>query len=169
MSGGSPRDALTVDRSLVCNATNEWLAKTFLVSTERAKIKIIRIALNWYTMIFFLRWKKIKYSIFICSDGSQLTEEGNAFVHREVVHVLIEAGISAQDMQLDFPHHFEIEEAHPEHAFQQGNKKLPYFICTICVIWVMFMYFNCAASNFRWGLLAKLWAAFADFKSCNVF
>jgi hypothetical protein len=61
-----------------------------------------------------------------------LTEEGNAFVHREVVQVLTEAGISAQDMQLDFPRHFEIEEVHPDHAFQhqQGNKKLLYLRCT---------------------------------------
>lgn len=82
-------------------------------------------------MIFFFQGEIIKFLVFTCSDGSQLTEEGNALVHREVVQVLLEAGINAQDMQLDFPHHFEIEEAHPEHAFQQGNKKLPYFISTI--------------------------------------
>ncbi|XP_078165297.1 uncharacterized protein LOC144560012 [Carex rostrata] len=67
----------------------------------------------WFAMQQTSGWQKLFF------EGSQLTEEGNALVHREVVQVLLEAGINAQDMQLDFPHHFEIEEAHPEHAFQQ--------------------------------------------------
>ncbi|KAF5730857.1 GDSL-motif lipase/hydrolase family protein [Tripterygium wilfordii] len=52
------------------------------------------------------------------SDGLHLTPEGNAVVHQEVVRVLSEAGISAEVMPFDFPHHSEIDAKNPEKAFQ---------------------------------------------------
>jgi hypothetical protein len=51
-----------------------------------------------------------------------LTPEGNGVVHREVVQALNGAGLAAEEMQLDFPHHSAIDGAHPEIAFQsQGS------------------------------------------------
>ncbi|XP_009603625.1 GDSL esterase/lipase At5g62930 [Nicotiana tomentosiformis] len=52
------------------------------------------------------------------SDGLHLTAEGNAIVHQEVVKALNEAGISAQKMPYDVPHHSEIDGQNPEKAFQ---------------------------------------------------
>ncbi|KAF3334685.1 GDSL esterase/lipase [Carex littledalei] len=51
-------------------------------------------------------------------DGLHLTEEGNGVVHSEVVRALNGAGLAAEEMQLDFPHHSAIDGAHPEIAFQ---------------------------------------------------
>uniref|UniRef100_A0A2P2ISS6 Uncharacterized protein MANES_06G105700 n=2 Tax=Rhizophora mucronata TaxID=61149 RepID=A0A2P2ISS6_RHIMU len=53
------------------------------------------------------------------SDGLHLTPEGNAVVHREVVRVFSEAGLSAEEMTSDFPHHSEIDGDDPERAFRQ--------------------------------------------------
>ncbi|GAB2221205.1 hypothetical protein Drorol1_Dr00012376 [Drosera rotundifolia] len=52
------------------------------------------------------------------SDGLHLTPEGNGFVHKEVVRVLGEAGVSAAEMPFDFPHHSVIDGKNPEKAFQ---------------------------------------------------
>ncbi|KAL9274762.1 GDSL esterase/lipase-like protein [Drosera capensis] len=52
------------------------------------------------------------------NDGLHLTPEGNGFVHKEVVRVLDEAGVSAAEMPYDFPHHSVIDGKHPEKAFQ---------------------------------------------------
>ncbi|KAJ1687396.1 hypothetical protein LUZ63_018786 [Rhynchospora breviuscula] len=67
----------------------------------------------WFAMQQTSGWQKLFF------DGSQLTEEGNAFIHKEVEQVLMDAGINAHNMQLDFPNHFDIDEANPENAFQQ--------------------------------------------------
>ncbi|KAK4842875.1 hypothetical protein QYF36_001125 [Acer negundo] len=52
------------------------------------------------------------------SDGLHLTPEGNAVVHKEVVRVFSEAGLSAEDMPYDFPHHSKIDGKNPEKAFR---------------------------------------------------
>lgn len=51
------------------------------------------------------------------SDGLHLTPEGNAVVHKEVVRVFNQAGLSAPEMPYDFPHHSEIDSENPEKAF----------------------------------------------------
>ncbi|KNA25747.1 hypothetical protein SOVF_004090 [Spinacia oleracea] len=51
------------------------------------------------------------------SDGLHLTSEGNAVVHKEVVQVFNQAGLSAPSMPNDFPHHSEIDPNNPEKAF----------------------------------------------------
>lgn len=53
----------------------------------------------------------------IDSDGLHLTPEGNAVVYQEVIQVFTEAGLNAQDMPFDFPHHSEIDPKNPEKAF----------------------------------------------------
>ena len=52
------------------------------------------------------------------SDGLHLTPKGNALVHEEVVKTLRGAGLRAQDMPHDFPHHSKIDGICPEKAFQ---------------------------------------------------
>ncbi|KAL2936042.1 hypothetical protein RDABS01_019160 [Bienertia sinuspersici] len=51
------------------------------------------------------------------SDGLHLTPEGNAFLHKEVIQVFLQSGLSAPDMPSDFPHHSEIDPNNPEKAF----------------------------------------------------
>ncbi|CAA6673076.1 unnamed protein product [Spirodela intermedia] len=51
------------------------------------------------------------------SDGLHLTEEGNGAVFREVVRVFSEAGLNADSMPYDFPHHSVISGDNPEQAF----------------------------------------------------
>lgn len=53
------------------------------------------------------------------SDGLHLTPEGNTVVYHEVIKVFNEAGLSANKMPLDFPHHSKIDDKNPESAFQQ--------------------------------------------------
>ncbi|CAO2823060.1 unnamed protein product [Amaranthus hypochondriacus] len=57
-------------------------------------------------------WQK-KY----LSDGLHLTPEGNAVVYREVIQIFTEAGLNAENMPFDFPHHSEIDPKNPEKAF----------------------------------------------------
>ncbi|XP_073226743.1 GDSL esterase/lipase At5g62930 [Cicer arietinum] len=52
-------------------------------------------------------------------DGLHLTPDGNAVVYQEVIKVFNEAGLSADKMPYDFPHHSEIDDRNPESAFQQ--------------------------------------------------
>ncbi|ESW27431.1 hypothetical protein PHAVU_003G201200 [Phaseolus vulgaris] len=54
------------------------------------------------------------------SDGLHLTAEGNTVVYREVIKVFDEAGLSADNLPFDFPHHSKIDSKHPERAFQQN-------------------------------------------------
>lgn len=59
--------------------------------------------------------------MFCCiSDGLHLTAEGNTVVYREVIKVFDEAGLSADNLPFDFPHHSKIDSKHPERAFQQN-------------------------------------------------
>uniref|UniRef100_A0A0D9V0R2 Uncharacterized protein n=1 Tax=Leersia perrieri TaxID=77586 RepID=A0A0D9V0R2_9ORYZ len=44
--------------------------------------------------------------------------EGNAVVHKEVVQTLRNAGLRAEDLSYDFPHHSRIDGNCPEKAFQ---------------------------------------------------
>ncbi|RYR77492.1 hypothetical protein Ahy_A01g001982 isoform A [Arachis hypogaea] len=53
------------------------------------------------------------------SDGLHLTPDGNAIVYQEVIKIFNKAGLSADNMPLDFPHHSEIDAKNPEGAFQQ--------------------------------------------------
>ncbi|CAL0330134.1 unnamed protein product [Lupinus luteus] len=53
------------------------------------------------------------------SDGLHLTPEGNAVVFEELIKVFNEAGLSADEMPWDLPHHSQIDEKNPETAFQQ--------------------------------------------------
>ncbi|KAK7330536.1 hypothetical protein VNO77_24731 [Canavalia gladiata] len=55
------------------------------------------------------------------SDGLHLTPEGNDVVYQEVIKVLNKAGLSADKMPFDFPHHSKIDDKNPESAFQQSN------------------------------------------------
>lgn len=58
--------------------------------------------------------------MFCCiRDGLHLTTEGNAVVYEELIKVFDEAGLSAVNMPMDFPHHSKIDSKHPERAFQQ--------------------------------------------------
>ncbi|KAJ1688487.1 hypothetical protein LUZ63_019877 [Rhynchospora breviuscula] len=67
----------------------------------------------WTLMQQTQGWQKL-----FLRDGLHLTEEGNGLVHSEVLRALNAAGLAAEEMQLDFPHHSAIDGAHPEMAFQ---------------------------------------------------
>ncbi|XP_020580056.1 GDSL esterase/lipase At5g62930 [Phalaenopsis equestris] len=54
-------------------------------------------------------------------DGLHLTPEGNEVVHKEVVRVLLDAGLRPQDLPYDFPHHSDIDGKEPHKAFQLRN------------------------------------------------
>lgn len=53
-------------------------------------------------------------------DGLHLTPDGNAVVFQEVIKVFNEAGLSADKMPLDFPHHSKIDDKNPGSSFQQN-------------------------------------------------
>ena len=53
-------------------------------------------------------------------DGLHLTVDGNEVVYEEVIKVFNEAGLSADKMPVDFPHHSKIDHKNPEIAFQQN-------------------------------------------------
>ncbi|PKU71505.1 GDSL esterase/lipase At5g62930 [Dendrobium catenatum] len=55
------------------------------------------------------------------SDGLHLTPEGNAVVHEEVVRVLYNAGLRAEDLPYDFPHHSQIDGQDFAKAFKPMN------------------------------------------------
>lgn len=58
--------------------------------------------------------------LFYCyRDGLHLTPDGNAEVYQEVIKVFNEAGLSADKMPFDFPHHSKIDYKNPGSAFQQ--------------------------------------------------
>ncbi|XP_043707832.1 GDSL esterase/lipase At5g62930 [Telopea speciosissima] len=52
-------------------------------------------------------------------DGLHLTEEGNAFVHQEVVRVFNAESLCASAMPFDFPHHSKIDWKDPSKTFEQ--------------------------------------------------
>ncbi|KAJ1398228.1 SGNH hydrolase superfamily [Sesbania bispinosa] len=53
-------------------------------------------------------------------DGLHLTPEGNAVVYQEVIKLFNEAGLSAENMPYDFPHHSKIDFKNPQSAFQKN-------------------------------------------------
>lgn len=53
-------------------------------------------------------------------DGLHLTPDGNAVVFQEVIKVFNEAGLSADKMPYDFPHHSKIDDKNPGSSFQQN-------------------------------------------------
>jgi len=64
--------------------------------------------------------------MFCCiRDGLHLTAEGNTVVYKEVIKVFNEAGLSADNLPFDFPHHSKIDSEHPERAFQQNVCDVP--------------------------------------------
>ncbi|XP_024314997.1 GDSL esterase/lipase At5g62930 isoform X2 [Brachypodium distachyon] len=67
----------------------------------------------WSKMQATEGWQKL-----YLSDGLHLTPEGNDVVHKEVVHTLRGAGLKAEDMPSDFPHHSKIDGNCLEKAFQ---------------------------------------------------
>jgi len=67
-------------------------------------------------------WSKMQetegWQTLYLSDGLHLTPEGNAVVHKEVVKTLRNAGLKAEDMPYDFPHHSKIDGSCPDVAFK---------------------------------------------------
>lgn len=86
----------------------------------------------WSKMQGIDGWQK-KY----LSDGLHLTPEGNAFVHKEVVQVFIQEGLSAPDMSYDFPHHSQVDSENPKKAFtiQCGGPQRK--VRNTCTPWIM--------------------------------
>ncbi|XP_072960997.1 GDSL esterase/lipase At5g62930 isoform X1 [Typha angustifolia] len=78
----------------------------------------------WSKMQETKGWQKM-----FLSDGLHLTSEGNAVVYEELVQVFRDAGLCAEEMDYDFPHHSKINGDHPEAAFHQlrSLRSLPIF------------------------------------------
>ncbi|KAL1333959.1 hypothetical protein HN51_062823 [Arachis hypogaea] len=94
--------------------TNEVTGQYASACVETAKeIGVFSVDL-WSKMQETDGWQK-KF----LSDGLHLTPDGNAIVYQEVIKIFNEAGLSADNMPLDFPHHSEIDAKNPEGAFQQ--------------------------------------------------
>jgi hypothetical protein len=45
----------------------------------------------------------------LCSDGLHLTAEGNSFVSNQLLQLLDNISLSAEDMKMDFPHFLSID------------------------------------------------------------
>ncbi|KAK6920699.1 SGNH hydrolase-type esterase domain [Dillenia turbinata] len=52
------------------------------------------------------------------NDGLHLTPEGNSIVFQEMQRVFNKAGLSAEELPYDFPHHSEIDGKNPRKAFR---------------------------------------------------
>ncbi|MED6105996.1 hypothetical protein PIB30_000782 [Stylosanthes scabra] len=94
--------------------TNEVTSQYARACVETAKEMGVLSVDLWSKMQETDSWQK-KFLI----DGLHLTQEGNGVVYQEVIKVFNEAGLSADNMPLDFPHHSEIDAKNPEGAFQQ--------------------------------------------------
>ncbi|XP_019464016.1 PREDICTED: GDSL esterase/lipase At5g62930 isoform X1 [Lupinus angustifolius] len=85
----------------------------------KACVEIAKEMSVWYVNL----WPKMQetdgWQDKLLSDGLHLTPEGNTVVYEEVIKVFNEAGLSADKMPLDFPHHSQIDGKNPEIAFQQ--------------------------------------------------
>ncbi|KAF1887917.1 hypothetical protein Lal_00023925 [Lupinus albus] len=85
----------------------------------KACVEIAKEMSVWYINL----WPKMQetdgWQDKFLSDGLHLTPEGNTVVYQEVIKVFNEAGLSADKMPLDFPHHSQIDGKNPEIAFQQ--------------------------------------------------
>ncbi|KAL2321828.1 hypothetical protein Fmac_026207 [Flemingia macrophylla] len=74
----------------------------------------------WYINLWSKMQETDGWQTKFLRDGLHLTTEGNIVVYEEVIKVFNEAGLSADKMPLDFPHHSKIDYQHPERAFQQN-------------------------------------------------
>ncbi|XP_051197977.1 GDSL esterase/lipase At5g62930 [Lolium perenne] len=93
--------------------TNEMAGVYASQCIELAKEMDVHCVDIWSKMQTTEGWQKL-----YLSDGLHLTPEGNALVHKEVVQTLRGAGLKAEDMAHDFPHHSKIDGICPEKAFQ---------------------------------------------------
>uniref|UniRef100_A0ACD6ACW2 Uncharacterized protein n=1 Tax=Avena sativa TaxID=4498 RepID=A0ACD6ACW2_AVESA len=93
--------------------TNEMAGVYAGQCIELAKEMGVHCVDIWSKMQTAKGWQKL-----YLSDGLHLTPEGNALVHKHVVETLRGAGLRAEDMAHDFPHHSKIDGACPEKAFQ---------------------------------------------------
>ncbi|XP_062211441.1 GDSL esterase/lipase At5g62930 isoform X2 [Phragmites australis] len=93
--------------------TNEMAGVYAGQCIELAKEMHIPCINIWSKMQETEGWQKL-----YLSDGLHLTPEGNEVVHKEVVKTLRHAGLKAEDMPYDFPHHSQIDGSCPEKAFQ---------------------------------------------------
>ncbi|CAM0912384.1 unnamed protein product [Alopecurus aequalis] len=93
--------------------TNEMAGVYAGQCIELAKEMDVHYVDIWSKMQAAEGWQKL-----YLSDGLHLTPEGNAVVHEEVVKTLRGAGLKAEDMPPDFPHHSKIDGISPEKAFQ---------------------------------------------------
>ncbi|KAK7389077.1 hypothetical protein VNO78_23909 [Psophocarpus tetragonolobus] len=86
-----------------------------------ACIEVAKEMCVWYINL----WSKVQdtdgWQTKLLRDGLHLTTEGNTLVYEEVIKVLNEAGLSADSMSMDFPHHSKIDYKHPELAFQKND------------------------------------------------
>ena len=88
------------------------------------------------------------------SDGLHLTPKGNALVHEEVVKTLRGAGLRAQDMPHDFPHHSKIDGVCPEKAFQWRDFKLCDEVWAPCFLYLeVFSFLLLFLELLHWKLL----------------
>ncbi|TKY55212.1 GDSL esterase/lipase [Spatholobus suberectus] len=79
----------------------------------------------WYINLWSKMQETAGWQNKFLRDGLHLTTEGNTVVYEEVIKVFNEAGLSADKMPLDFPHHSKIDYKHPERAFQQDVCDIP--------------------------------------------
>lgn len=93
--------------------TNEVTGTYARKCVELAEEMKIPCVDTWSVMQQTEGWEKL-----FLRDGLHLTPEGNGVVHSEVVRALNGAGLAAEEMKLDFPHHSAIDGAHPEVVFQ---------------------------------------------------
>ncbi|KAJ1439071.1 SGNH hydrolase superfamily [Sesbania bispinosa] len=95
--------------------TNEATGQYAKACVEIAKEMGVRHINMWSKMQETDGWRK-KF----LSDGLHLTPEGNAVVYQEVIKLFNEAGLSADNMPYDFPHHSKIDFKNPQSVFQQN-------------------------------------------------
>ncbi|CAK8563038.1 unnamed protein product [Lathyrus sativus] len=95
--------------------TNEVTGEYAKVCVDTAKEMGVAYIDLWSKMQETDGWQK-KF----LRDGLHLTVDGNEVVYQEVIKVFNEAGLSADKMPLDFPHHSKIDHKNPEIAFQQN-------------------------------------------------
>uniref|UniRef100_A0ACD5XWP3 Uncharacterized protein n=1 Tax=Avena sativa TaxID=4498 RepID=A0ACD5XWP3_AVESA len=93
--------------------TNEMAGVYAAQCIELAKEMGVHCVDIWSKMQTAEGWQKL-----YLSDGLHLTPEGNALVHKHVVETLRGAGLRAEDMPHDFPHHSKIDGICPEKAFR---------------------------------------------------
>ncbi|XP_058762966.1 GDSL esterase/lipase At5g62930-like [Vicia villosa] len=95
--------------------TNEVTGQYAKTCVETAKEMGVAYVDLWSKMQETDGWQK-KF----LRDGLHLTVDGNQVVYQEVIKVFNDAGLSADNLPLDFPHHSKIDHKNPETAFQQN-------------------------------------------------